>query len=166
MPGGFDRTPSVTGYFMNIYETELNDDLLTKMIQLSEDWKAENSCTGYRVNEKADIEGNRIFLAEDNDKIIGYLFGKTCRAQDMSSVMAEGTLYFEVEELYVIPERRSQGIGQALFNYAEETVKPEAEYIVLSTATKNWKAILHFYLEELNMNFWNARMYKKIQEEL
>ena len=122
MPGGFDRTPSVTGYFMNIYETELNDDLLTKMIQLSEDWKAENSCTGYRVNEKADIEGNRIFLAEDNDEIIGYLFGKTCRAKDMSSVMAEGTLYFEVEELYVIPERRSQGIGQALFNYAEETV--------------------------------------------
>ena len=57
------------------------------------------------------------------------------------------------------------GSGEALFRYAEDTVRPEAEYMVLSTATKNWKAIFHFYLDELDMKFWSARLYKKIGAE-
>ena len=79
--------------------------------------------------------------------------------------MPEGTPYFEVEELYVVPERRSQGIGSKLFRYAEEAVKSEAEYMVLSTATKNWRAVFHFYLDELDMTFWSARLFKRISEE-
>ena len=82
----------------------------------------------------------------------------------MTSVMPEGTPYFEVEEIYVIPEERSKGIGSSLFEYAEKAVKNEAEYIVLSTATRNWKAIFHFYLEELGMEFWNARLFKKLED--
>ena len=78
--------------------------------------------------------------------------------------MPEGTPCFEVEELYVVPEKRSQGIGAKLFRYAEEAVKPEADYIVLSTATKNWKAIFHFYLDELDMTFWSARLFRKIEK--
>jgi len=50
-----------------------------------------------------------------------------------------------------------------LFRYAEESVKSETEYMVLSTATKNWKAIFHFYLDELDMTFWSARLFKKIK---
>ena len=67
-----------------------------------------------------------------------------------------------MEELYVVPERRSRGIGMKLFRHAEEALKAEAEYMVLSTATKNWKAIFHFYLDELDMSFWSARLFKKI----
>ena len=80
----------------------------------------------------------------------------------MQAVIPKGTPYFEVEELYVVPERRSCGIGQSLFKYVEDVVKDEAKYMVLSTATKNWKAIFHFYLDELDMQFWNARLFKKI----
>ena len=76
--------------------------------------------------------------------------------------MPEGTPCFEVEELYVVPDRRSQGIGAGLFRYAEEAVKPDAEYMVLSTATRNWRAVFHFYLDELDMSFWSARLFKKI----
>jgi ribosomal protein S18 acetylase RimI-like enzyme len=78
--------------------------------------------------------------------------------------MPEGTPYFEVEELYVTSKKRSQGIGEKLFSFAEDAVKAEAEYMVLSTATKNWKAIFHFYIDELNMNFWSARLFKKIEK--
>ena len=46
---------------------------------------------------------------------------------------------------------------------AENAVKNEAEYMVLSTATKNWRAIFHFYLDELEMTFWSARLFKKIK---
>ena len=149
---------------MEIYETVLDDKVLKALIRLSKDWAAENSCYGYRQNDKSDIEGNRIFLAEESGDVVGYLFGKVNRSEQMKSIMPEGTPYFEVEELYVVPERRSRGIGEKLFRYAEETVKTDAEYMVLSTATKNWKAIFHFYLDELNMTFWSARLFRKIEK--
>ena len=147
---------------MTIQEVRLDDEVLSLLIRLSEDWTAENSCYGYRPNDRSDIEENRIFLAKEDDTIVGYLFGKAYHSEKMSSIMPEGTPYFEVEELYVIPEKRSQGIGEKLFRFVEGAVKDEAEYLVLSTATKNWKAIFHFYLDELDMTFWSARLFKKI----
>ena len=148
---------------MTIHEVFLNDEVLEQLIRFSQDWAAENSCYGYRPNDRTDIEGRRIFLAEDGGTVTGYLFGRICQSENMKSVMPEGTPYFEVEELYVVPDRRSRGIGAKLFRYAEEAVKPDAEYMVLSTATKNWKAIFHFYLDELDMTFWSARLFKKIK---
>ena len=149
---------------MIIHEVILNDKVLEQLIRLSEDWAAENSCYGYRPNDRTDIEGNRIFFAEDRGIVIGYLFGKVYQSERMKSIMPEGTPYFEVEELYIVPERRSQGIGAKLFRYTEEAVKSDAEYMVLSTATKNWKAIFHFYLDELDMTFWSARLFRKIDK--
>ena len=150
---------------VKVYETELNEKTLDVLIKMSKDWEAEDSCYGYRANERSDIEGNRIFLAEDNGEIVGYLFGKAYRSKNMYSVMPEDTPCFEVEELYVISKRRSAGIGSKLFSYAEDAVRNEAEYITVATATKNWKAIFRFYLDELDMTFWSARMFKKIQRE-
>ena len=149
---------------MYIHEVVIDETVLEKLIRFSEEWAAEDSCYGYRPNDRSDIEGNRLFLAEDNGDVVGYLYGKIYRSEQMKSIMPEGTPYFEVEELYVIPERRSQGIGEELFRYTEDVVKTEADYMVLNTATKNWKAIFHFYLDELNMSFWSARLFKKIEK--
>lgn len=148
---------------MKIYEAQLNDELLSELISMSMAWEAENSTYGYRKNDRSDIEGNRIFLAEQDGQILGYLFGQVNKAERSSSIMADGTPYFEVEELYVVPDHRSQGIGRALFGYAEQTVKVMGiGYLMLSTATKNYKRILHFYIEEMGMDFWSARLFKRI----
>ena len=85
--------------------------MIRQLIDLSKDWAKENSCYGYRANEQADIEGNRIFVAEQDSAIIGYLFGHKVNSEKASSIMQDGTPFFEVEELYVKPEYRSQGIG-------------------------------------------------------
>lgn len=148
---------------MNIYEAQLDEKLLETLIALSGDWEAENSTYGYRKNDRSDIEGNRIFLAEQDGEILGYLFGQEDKAERASSIMEDGTAYFEIEELYVVPSHRSMGIGRSLFQYAEQTVKAAGiRYIMLSTATKNYKSILHFYIDELGMDFWSARLFKRI----
>ena len=148
---------------MNIYEAKLNDELLEKLISMSTEWKAENSTYGYRKNDRSDIEGDRIFLAERDGEILGYLFGHEEKLERASSIMADGTLYFEIEELYVVPSHRSEGIGRSLFHFAEQAVKTTGiEFIMLSTATKNYKSILHFYIDELGMDFWSARLFKKL----
>ena len=148
---------------MIVREAAADEKTLALLIGFSEEWAAENSCYGYRANEKSDIEGNRIFLAEEDGEVVGYLFGRLCRSEQMKSIMPEGTPFFEVEELYVVPDKRCRGYGAGLFRYVEDAVKTEAGYIVLSTATKNWKAIFHFYLDELEMTFWSARLFKKIE---
>ena len=146
-------------------ETALTEEVLNELIRMSEDWEKENSCHGYRKNDKSDIDGNRIFLAYDGDTVIGYLFGYAEKSKESSSIMPDGTPCFEIEELYIRPEYRNQGIGRKLFDYVENTVRGEVDYLMLSTATKNWKAILHFYLDELDMDFWNARLFKRISSE-
>ena len=148
---------------IKLYEAELTDKLLTTLIAMSAAWEAENSTHGYRTNDRSDIEENRIFLAERNGEVLGYLFGHKTAAERTNSIMEEGTAFFEIEELYVTPEHRSEGIGKKLFAYAEQTVQAEGiSYLMLSTATKDCKRILHFYLDELGMDFWSARLYKKL----
>ena len=146
-----------------LYEAELTDELLSTLITMSAAWEAENSTHGYRTNDHSDIEGNRIFLAERNGEVLGYLFGHKTVAERTNSIMTEGTTFFEIEELYVVPEHRSEGIGKKLFVYAEQTVQAGGiGYLMLSTATKDCKRILHFYLDELGMDFWSARLFKKL----
>ena len=150
---------------LQIVETELTEAVLEELIRLSVDWEKENSCHGYRKNEKSDIEGNRIFLALLGDTVTGYLFGHAEKSVKATSIMPDGTPCFEVEEIYIRPEYRNMGIGRQLFSFVERTVSGEVDYLTLSTATRNWKAILHFYLDELGMNFWNARLFRKIAKE-
>ena len=148
---------------MNIYEARLDDALLETLVALSADWEAENSTYGYRKNERSDIEPNRIFLAEEDGGILGYLFGHAARAERASSVMEAQTPYFEIKEIYVRPEHRGAGVGRALFRFAEQRAGEEGfDYVMLTTATKDYRKILHFYIDELGMDIWSARLFKKL----
>jgi GNAT superfamily N-acetyltransferase len=148
---------------MNVYEARLDDSLERELIRLSADWEAENSCWGYRANAHEDLTGRRVFLAEEDGFLCAYLFGLRETSKKKTSFMPAGTPYFEIEEIYVVPERRSQGIGRRLFALAEQAAREEGiTHLLLSTATKDWKAILHFYIDELGMDFWSARLFKKL----
>lgn len=152
----------VNGEIVHIKEVELEDNVLSELISFSEAWEVENSCHGYRKNELEDIRGNRVFLAVNEIETVGYLFGHKEITENGNSIHQKGEAFFELEEIYVKPEYRGRGIGKQLFQYAEEQLKGEVPMILLSTATKNYKAILHFYVEELDMEFWNARLFKRM----
>ena len=70
-----------------IREAALTPEVLAQLIRLSEDWEAEGSCHGYRKNGPADIEGNRIFLLEEEGRILAYLFGHAEQTKKHSGQM-------------------------------------------------------------------------------
>lgn len=146
---------------MKIKEVALNDEILEQLISLSKQWEKEDSCYGYRQNSIDDIKSNRIFVVIDDD-IIAYLFGHKEKAKNKTTIYQENDEYFVIEELFVKKEYSNQGIGTKLFKYVENIIKDDINLIVLSTTTKNYQAILHFYIEEVGMEFWYATLFKRI----
>ena len=102
---------------MEIRESVLDERTAEAPIALSVDWERENGSYGCQRDEREDLEGDRIFLAEENGEIIGYLLGNLRKSGNQSAVIPDGTDYFEVRELYVKPACRSQGVGSALFRF-------------------------------------------------
>lgn len=150
---------------MEIKEIEACGREKDALIKLSAAWEEENICYGYRRNGPDDLAGRRIFAAMENGEMVGYLFGKLERSKQMGSVMPEGTACFELEELYVKPGWRSAGVGSKLFRCAEERIRPEADFILLSAVSKNYRALLRFYVDELGMELWSARLFKPLGEK-
>lgn len=147
---------------VHVYEAAMTPEVSGLLMEMSRIWESEDSCYGYRANTEEDLAGRRVFLAEEDGICTGYLLGRTEEAKQTNSIMTEGTKYFEAEELYVLPAFRNRGTGKALFRYAEESVRAEAEFIMVSTASKNMRGALHLYAEELGMGIWCARLFKKM----
>ncbi len=136
---------------------------LRELIALSAAWAAEGSCYGYIANGAKDYENRRIFAACDGGRIVGYLLGKEIKAENRNSIMPDGAPCFEIEELYVIPELRSRGIGRALFAFAEEKAKTGgADYLLLTTATKDHASVMRFYVNKAGLTPWSATLYKDL----
>lgn len=147
---------------IQIKKCELDDRNIKAVIALSKEWESEDLTYGYCANDKNDLIGNDLFLAYLNNEIVGYLFGKCSVFNEAIAPIDKGSKCFEINEIYVKEKYRSQGIGKALFEYTENYHKQNVDYITLSTATKNYKSILHFYIEKMDMSFWSAKLFKKI----
>lgn len=145
---------------VTIHEAKQSDT--KRLLELSLMWEKEDSCYGYRANTEDNFQDYYILAAYD-DELIAYVFGKEEIQEKQTSVIDKNMHYFEIEELYVHPSYRSRGIGKQLMESLEKELKKKGlDLMVLSTATKNWKAIMHFYIDEIDMNFWSARLYKRL----
>lgn len=147
---------------IEIKKCEFNDSNIKAVIKLSQEWERETITYGYCANDKNDLASKDLFIAYFDDKIVGYLFGKCLAIEETIVPIEKSTKYFEIDEIYVKKKYSSKGIGQALFEFIENHYKQKVDYITLSTATKNYKSILHFYIEKMNMTFWSAKLFKKI----
>lgn len=144
--------------YIALYEDEL--------LEMSEEWEKEFSTFGYLKNEAKDLENQRLIIAIDTNinKPIGYLYGHKYKTLNSSTTIPKDSNVFEIEEIFVKKGYRSKGIGTLMFNAIEEKIKKEGiEFITLTTSTKDYKRILHFYIEELGMTFWHARLFKELK---
>ena len=144
-------------------EIKPNEKEIEALISLSKTWKDEDITFGYMENSINDIIDKRVFVAKEDNKIIGYIFAKDGISKNYTSIMKDGTKYFGIEEIYVIPNKRSLGVGKMLMDFTKNKAKEEGyEYIFLVTSTKNWNKILDFYVNKCDMTFYCASLVEKI----
>ncbi len=148
---------------IKIQKATLSAELEEKLIAMSALWEQENSCYGYRANTTEDFDKQDVFIADLDGLTIGYLLCHIYTQEKESCTVPNGSLCLEIEELYILPDHRSRGIGKALYETAVENYGNTVDYVTLTTATKIYKAILYFYIDELDMTFWSARLFQKLR---
>ena len=148
-----------------IRKSTLDEALTLRLMELSALWVAEGCSNGMVANGPEDLK-EPLWIALDGETVIGYAFGHYYTAEKRSSYILPGSRCFDLDELYVLPERRSEGVGKALYEALREEVRREAEYVTLATSTKDWRRILHFYTEEVGMDFHSAFLIQRVSEQL
>jgi len=138
---------------------------LAAVVKLSQDWEAENSTHGYTASPAEEYADWDLWVLQINGEIAGYASGYEHLQQQQTTVVPSGTRTFELEELYIKPEFRSQGLGTRLLQHVEQGLTSRGiTMLLLSTANKDHRAALNFYIDQNAMSFWNARLYKRLKE--
>lgn len=147
---------------MLIRQIDKND--VPSICQLQKQLFEENIIHGFVLETAEEIENffNSYFLAaEINDEIIGFISGKIC-ASDGSAVIPKGENYLEIENLYVAPQFRKQGVGGRLVNELLTKAKQNnIAYALLYSAAKDLHGVLKFY-ERHNFQSWYVQMFQKL----
>lgn len=148
---------------MNYLEIKPNEKEIEYLIELSLLWTKEDISFGYIPNKVEDIIDKRVFVAKEDNEIVGYIFAKDGISKNHASIIPDGEKYFGIEELYVIPKKRSLGIGKKLMDFVKGIAKEEGyKFIFLATSTKNWNKILDFYVNKCDMTFYSATLVEKL----
>ena len=146
---------------IDICEIALTEDRVAQLIALSQAWVDENISNGMVTNSREDLK-EPVFAALDGEKIVGYAFGHAFEKEKKTDSIPVGSRCFDVDELYVLPAYRSQGIGGRLFQAIEAYAKTQADFLTLATSTKDYRRVLHFYAEQNGMDFHSAYLIKQL----
>ena len=147
---------------LEISRAVFDEDTVNALIALGDLWIAEDISFGMVQNGKDDLH-EPCYIAKVDGKIVGYAQGQYFTQEKKNSLIPIGSSCFDIEECYVHPAYRSQGIGKKLLEALQEEVSAKADFITLATPTKDYKRILRFYDEEMGMTFYNAYLVKKIK---
>lgn len=136
---------------------------LPQLLALSAAWAAEGNVYGYRANTVDDFAAQDCWIALQDTNPVGYCCGHFETQERSTSILSPGARYFELEELYVLPALRSQGIGtQILLQLESQLLSRGAEMILLNAVNRDARRLLDFYEDKAGMQCWSARMFKKL----
>ena len=148
---------------VNIKKAAFDEQTVSELIELSKVWAREGISHGIVPNERDDLK-EPCFVAMDERRIVGYAFGHYYEESRPNGVgeIHHGDRCFSLDELFVLSEYRSKGIGRQLFQAIENEVSGRADFISLSTSTKDYRRVLAFYDEICGMGFHDAFLIKRV----
>lgn len=123
----------------------------------------EGCCNGMTRDTLDDLRTYEIHVAEEDHKLVGYAYGETVESSWNIGNCRKGQKYYDLEILYVRPEYRGSGVGKAL--YQAELARARAlgaKQIRLTAVNRDWKRLLHLYVDELGFEFWTATLYRDL----
>lgn len=134
--------------------------------QLYHDWEAEAITLGLRADSEEDLTGKLrgLFLvACHQERVVGFATGEVRELEaDEWIVCPAGGRYLNIEDLYVVPDLRSQGIGSVLVKRLTAAAKAEsAEHVAVYSASQPSARIVRFY-ESLGLSVWFVQMFGPI----
>lgn len=136
---------------------------LKSVADLSESFAKEGCCNGIIADDEKYFEDKEVAIAVDGETIVGYAYGDIETIKKDKSYIKKGDKVFYLEEMYVVPSKRNMNIGKKLFEFLEkEAMQKGAAVIELNAVSKDYKKLLKFYLDDLNMQFLSAYLYKKL----
>ncbi len=141
-----------------------NKEDLKCVADLSEKFAKEGCCNGIIADDEKYFEEKQVAIAIENDAVIGYAYGIIEIQKKDKSYIKKGDKVFYLEEMYVIPSKRGRNVGKKLFDFLEnKAMKKNVAVIELNAVSKDYKKLLKFYLDDLNMKFLSAYLYKRLK---
>ncbi|HEV8633404.1 MAG TPA: GNAT family N-acetyltransferase [Chloroflexota bacterium] len=132
------------------------------VVELGRRWAEEGSTLGQlpiSAEQARGWLGPYFWVADDGAGPIGYVYA----AEETSPglvVLPAGQRYLRIEELYVVPERRSQGVGGRLLDRVlEEAADRGVTRARVYTASVEWQRSIAFYGRH-GFRMWYVEMYR------
>lgn len=139
-----------------------NRKVLDELIGLSQLWADEKTCPSYTPNQREAFCNRELYIAKADGAIVAYALGDIKELTEETSYNAIGELAFELDELYVLPAYRRQGVGKALFQFMEADLCGKVAVIGTIATSYRYLELLKFYSEDLGMSFNHALLTKRL----
>ncbi len=148
---------------MDVFISKATDAQLPEFLTLSKIWEEEKITRGMTAGKAEDFQCLTVWTCTFNKRLIGYLSGHEAISENMC-IFPPNTHYFEIDELYVLPQYRNLGIGRRLFECAEQEIRNSGVgYLFLSSATNDYLKIQNFYTK-LGMQVWTQIFFKELPD--
>jgi len=142
----------------------MNASHLHEIELLQCEWANENITYGVAagtVEQIAEGLSQFCYVAKDKEKIIAYLMADIRHGNEYC-VFPTGVSFVEVYDLFVTKDYRSRGIGKKLLLHCEqEAFNAEIKHMLLSSATKDSKAVRNFYTNN-EYTIWTTQFFKHL----
>lgn len=132
------------------------------IVSLQQQWAKEDITYGFIPAAKSYLEtklGKYFLVAELDNEIVGFVYGTVNKAGNIT-VIENGELYIEIDDIYTTLNNRGSNIGTLLLDKILEVAKENGiERSLIYSSTKDMDSIIKFYKKH-DYKTWCIQMVK------